>query len=342
MKDFLWIGSIVILFAILPVIFSDRQVDLYDPYKSYGLHPIGGVVLLIMGLVLMLQPKFRRWMLVTLVGISVSTQVLNADYWEQYWKIQREMAWQLTWRAPDIQDDTLVMASISGGFNPQQDYEVWGPVNLIYNPGSAKAPAIQAEVLNSDTAYSILRKDVKNNHVRDIRLHRDFNNLLLLSYPSSLSCFHVIDGTLPVYSGSESLLVRQVGAYSHVDRIIPSGTSPIPPASIFGTEPPRDWCYYYQKASLARQAGNWEEVGRLYDQVRELNLETEDKSEVIPFFEGLVNLGRYEDAKALYKDQIKGQTEVRFPLCNSLANDPGYPPEFGYDYQNVYELLCKS
>jgi hypothetical protein len=152
----------------------------------------------------------------------------------------------------------------------------------------------------------------------------------------------VIDGTLPVYSGSESLLVRQVGAYSHVDRIIPSGTSPIPPASIFGTEPARDWCYYYQKASLARQSGDWDEIGRLYDQVRELNLETEDKSEVIPFFEGLVNLGRYEDAKALYQEQIKGQTEVRFPLCNSLANDPGYPPEFGYDYQNVYELLCKS
>ena len=252
------------------------------------------------------------------------------------------MAWQLTWRAPDIQDDTLVMASISGGFNPQQDYEVWGPVNLIYNPGSAKAPAIQAEVLNSDTAYSILRKDVKNNHVRDIRLHRDFNNLLLISYPSSLSCFHIIDGTLPVYSGSESLLVRQVGAYSRVDRIIPSGTAPVPPTSIFGTEPARDWCYYYQKASLARQSGDWDEIGRLYDQVRELNLGTDDKSEVIPFFEGLVNLGRYEDAKALYKEQIKGQTEVRFPLCNSLSNDPGYPPEFGYDYKNVYELLCKS
>ncbi len=185
----------------------------------------------------MLQPMFRRWALVALVAISVSTQVLNADYWERYWEIQREMAWQLTWRAPDIQDDTLVMASISGGFNPQQDYEVWGPINLIYNPGSAKAPAIQAEVLNSDTAYSILKKDVKNNHVRDIRLHRDFNNLLLITYPSSVSCFHVIDGTLPVYSGSESLLVQQVGAYSHVDRIIPSGNAPIPPASIFGAEP---------------------------------------------------------------------------------------------------------
>lgn len=342
MKDFLWIGALMSLFAILPVIFSGRQLELYDPYKSYGLHPIGGVVLLVAGLILMLQQNFRRWALVALVGISVATQVLNTDYWETYWDIQREMAWQLTWRAPDIQDDTLVMANISGGFNPQQDYEIWGPVNLIYNPGAAKTPAIQAEVLNAETAFNILRQEVKNNFVRDIRLHRDYNNLLLITYPSSVSCFHVIDGSLPVYSGSESLLVQQVGTYSRLDRIIPSGNSPVPPATIFGTEPERGWCYYYQKASLARQAGDWEEIGRLYDRVQELNLETDDKSEVIPFFEGLVNLGRHEDARKLYREQIRGQTEVRLPLCNTLANDPGYPPEFGYDYQNVYQLLCKS
>jgi hypothetical protein len=342
MKDFLWLGAIVVLFAILPVIFSERHVDLYDPYKSYGLHPIPGVVLLILGVMLMLQQTFRRWMLIALVGISVSAQILNADYWKNYWEIQREMAWQLTWRAPDIQDDTLVMAYISGGFNPQQDYEIWGPVNLIYNPGAATAPAIQAEVLNSDTVYSILKKEVKNNHVRDIRLHRDFNNLLLISYPSSASCFHVMDGTLPVYSSSEALIVQQVAAYSKVDRIVPTESSPVPPAWIFGDEPAHSWCYYYQRAALARQSGDWEEIGRLYDQVRELSLETDDKAEVVPFFEGLVNLGRYEDAKALYREQIKGQTEVRFPLCNSLANDPGYPPEFRYDYRKIYELLCKS
>jgi hypothetical protein len=152
----------------------------------------------------------------------------------------------------------------------------------------------------------------------------------------------VIDGTLPVYSSSESLLVQQVGAYSRVDRIIPSGVSPVPPRAIFGPEPGHDWCYYYQQASLARQTGDWEEIGKLYDQVRALNLETDDKSEVIPFFEGLVNLGRYEDARSLYREQIRGQAEVRFPLCNLLETDPGYPPDFGYDYERVYEILCSS
>ena len=60
--------------------------------------------------------------------------------------------------------------------------------------------------------------------------------------------------------GTRPSLVQQVGAYSHVDRIIPTGTSPTLPAHIFGAEPPHDWCYYYQKASLARQLGDWAQV----------------------------------------------------------------------------------
>jgi len=91
MKDFLWIGAIIIVCAILPVIFSDRQVDLYDTYKSYGLHPIAGVILFVAGILLMLQPNFRRLILIALIVVSVSTQVLNADHWGQYWDYQREM-----------------------------------------------------------------------------------------------------------------------------------------------------------------------------------------------------------------------------------------------------------
>lgn len=340
-KNFLWIGALVILCAILPVTLSGRQVELYDSYKSYGLHPIPGVILFVVGLVLMLQPNFRQRILIALIIVSVATQVLNADTWEYFWDYQRQMWWQMTWRAPDIKDDTLVMA-YSPGYNPEQDYEIWGPLNLIYNPSPAKTPAIQAEVLNFDTSYSILKGDVLNNYVRDIKLHRDFNNLLLLTVSPYSSCVHVIDGRLPVYSAREPLLVQQVGKYSHVDRIVPSGTSPIPPSSIFGVEPEHGWCYYYQKASLARQNGDWEEISKIYSQVRKLKLETSDKSEMIPFFEALVNLGKYDDAKALYNKEIKGQSEMRLPICATLATDPGYPPEFHYDYQTIYAMLCKS
>jgi hypothetical protein len=236
----------------------------------------------------------------------------------------------------------MVIAYLPEGFRIQQDYEVWGPVNLIYRPDTAKRPAIQSEVLTNETAYDVLRGTVRSDLNRDIRLNRDFNNLLLISLPSSSSCMHVIDGTLPVYSADDAFLVQQIGEYSHVDRIIPTGESPVPSSSIFGVEPEHDWCYYYQKASLARQTGDWDEIGRLYDKTKTLDLDTDDKAEMIPFLEGLVNLGRYEDARAVYREEIRGQMRVRFPLCTFLINNPGYPPEFGYDYEMVNEILCKS
>lgn len=341
-RDYIWIGALVILCAIVPVIFSGRQVELYDAYKSYGLHPIVGVALFIAGIVLMLQPNFRSWIVIALVGISVSTQILNADTWKPFWEFQRQMWWQLTWRAPDIKDDTLAMTYSDTPYNPEQDYEIWGPLNLIYRPNPAQAPAIQAEVLNDTTAYNILKKEVLNNHVRDIRLHRDFNNVLLISMSPLSSCLHVIDGQLPVYSEAETLLTKQVGEYSHVDRIVPTGAAPVPPPAIFGSEPAHGWCYYYEKASLARQQGDWEEVARIYDQIRDLKLETNDKSEMIPFFEALVNLGRVDDAKTLFDKQIKGNAGVRLPLCNFLAKDPGYSPEFRYNYSTIHEILCNS
>jgi hypothetical protein len=342
MKNFIWIGAIVIVCAVVPVIASGRQVELFDAYKSYGLHPIPGVVLFITGILFMLQPNFRRLILIGLIGISVVTQILNADNWAQYWDYQRSMWWQFTWRAPAIKDDTLVMTYSSLGFNPEQDYEIWGPLNLIYHPNPAKAPAIQAEVLTSDTAYNILKREVKNNRDRDIRLLRNFNNLLLTSISPISSCLHVIDGQLPVYSEDETLLVEQVGTYSHIDRIIPTGVAPVPPSSIFGSEPAHGWCYYYEKASLARQAGDWKEVARLYDEVRKLKLDTDDKSEMIPFFEALVNVGRLDDARSLYNSEIKGNPKMRLPLCTFLNHDPGYPPDFGYDYQMINQILCEE
>ena len=342
MRDFFLIGSFLVLCAVVPVIFSGRQLDLSDTYKSYGLHPIPGVILFITGLVLMLQPKFRIWVVVALLGISVTTQVLNGYDWANYWNYQRLMWWQFTWRAPDVRDDTLVMTYSTNGYNPQQDYEVWGPLNLIYRPTPGLAPAIQAEVLNPDTTYDIMRGREQNRLVRDIPLHLDFNNLLVISISPLSSCLHVIDGSLPVYSSSEALSTRQVGGYSHIDRIVPTGEAPVPPASIFESEPVHDWCYYYQKASLARQKGDWQEIGRLYKQINELKLNTDDASEWFPFFEGLVNLGRFDDARSLFKKQIRGSAETRLSACNSLSTNPEYPAEFGYNYEMIYQILCQE
>jgi len=340
-KNFVWLGAFTTICAIIPVVLSAREYNPTDAYKSYGLHPMGGVVMLIAGIVLMLQPNYRKLGLLALIGISVATQFLNITNWTRYWDYQRETWWQLTWRAPDVKSNTLVMTYYSVDFAVQQDYEIWGPINLIYRPGPAKAPLIQAEVLNNDTAYNILRGDVLGKRMRDFSLRQDFTKLLLVTLPSRDSCIHVIDGILPIYSEYESLLVRRVGSNSVIKRIDTEGNSPIPPAVIFGTEPTHDWCYYYQKASLARQIGDWAEVSRLYDETVTQGLRANDKSEVFPFLEGLVNAGRYADAKKLFESEIKVRENLSFDICAALAHDPVYPVDFKYDYTKLHQILCE-
>jgi hypothetical protein len=341
-RDFLWLGALITLFATFPVVLSGRNVELMDAYKSYGLHPISGVVLFVGGILLKFRPDFRRAALMVLLAFSVMAQGLNISSWERFWVYERDTWWQLSWRAPDIQDDTLVILYFPDSYRLQQDYEVWGPVNLIYRPGPAEVPVIQAEVLTVDTSYDIIRGRVRESQVRDLRLHRDFNNLLLLTKPTANSCLHALDGSLPVFSENEAYLVRQVAAYSRIDRIIPDGEAPTPPVNIFRAEPAHGWCYYYEKASLARQTGDWAGIGKIYKQVRAQKLQPGDQSEWFVFFEGLVNLGRLDDAQKIYQQEFKGRERFRYPLCDTLARDPGYPASFGYDYPTIYSMMCKQ
>jgi hypothetical protein len=340
----LWLmlaGIFAVFVTLLPVDLAGREV-IFNGFERYTLQASLGVGLLFIGLLLAVQSKLRTPLLLFILALGVSTHILNATDWARTWQIQREAWWQLTWRAPDIADDTLVMLYLPENRRLQQDYEAWGPLNLIYNPGPTEAPQIQAEVLNRQTAYDVLQQLERENQVREVPVWQDFHNLLLLTVPSGYSCLHVIDGQLPVYSEYEDLLVKQVGEYSHPERILTGGASPTPPRSIFGAELAHGWCYTYQLASLDRQQGDWAEIARLGDQAIAAGLEPLDKSEWVPFIEAYANLGRYEDAQRIFNQNIKGRRELRLPLCRSLAVDPGYPPEFGYDYESVYTILCDS
>jgi hypothetical protein len=335
------IGAIITLGAVFPVVMLNRHIDLMDPYKGYALHPSAGVIILVIGIIAMMKPKFRIPTLIALLALAVVTQAMNIQYWSSFWETERNMWWQLTWRAPNFRDYTLVMAYLPNNYSFQQDYEIWGPVNLIYRPKEEHWPHIESEVLNQDTSLLISEGKVTETHVRDIYLPRDYRNFLLISQPTTRSCIHVIDGKMPAYSANERLLVQKVGQYSNVDLIDPSGTPPVPPGNIFGKEPEQGWCYYFQQASLARQVGDWGKVGKLYDTLSSTGLKAGDASEYFVFIEGLVNLGRVEEAGKIVNDMIKENEPLKFSLCTSLSSAPEYPKSYGYRLQQIKDIVCK-
>jgi len=151
-------GALIALAAVLPVVLSLRYLNLMDPYKAYALHPSPGAIIFLLGIAMMFKPKFRTVLLVGLIAFSVATQTLNVQEWGRLWEVHRNFWWQVSWRVPDFKDDTLLVGYAPSGFAFQQDYEIWGPANLIYRPDTPRI-LIQSEVLDQHTALSILLRD---------------------------------------------------------------------------------------------------------------------------------------------------------------------------------------
>lgn len=336
----LLLGSIIVLGAVAPVVLSNRYLNLNDAYKAYALHPSAGAILIILGIVSAFKAMYRKTGFLVLIGFSVIVQILNGFAWNGYWESQRNFWWQLSWRAPDIQDNTLVMGYLPSTFSFHEDYEIWGPLNLIYRSQPVSIPPIQAQILNLETVTYVVDQEMREGTVRDIYMPRDYSQMILIGQPFAEACLHVLDGNMPIYSINEKQYVNEVAIFSDISRITTTNPQPMPSQAIFGEEPAHQWCYYYQKASLARQKGQWQEISSLYNSAIENDLHPADASEYFVFIEGLVHSGQIEKARQILENELDNHAALKFSICKSLLSSPDYPVEFGYDKETMTGLMC--
>jgi hypothetical protein len=83
---------------------------------------------------------------------------------------------------------------------------------------------------------------------------------------------------------------------SNLSRIIPDPDPVSPDMDIFGSEPPHQWCYFFQKADLARQTKDWNRVIALYDQAQQSGFTPKFGAEYIPFIEAYARTGDWQTA----------------------------------------------
>ena len=83
---------------------------------------------------------------------------------------------------------------------------------------------------------------------------------------------------------------------SDVSRIIPDPEPASPDTDIFGPEPAHTWCYFFQKADLARQMKDWNKVIDLYRQAEQLGFTPKYGAEYIPFIEAFAQTGDWQSA----------------------------------------------
>jgi hypothetical protein len=336
--DWLVLGAVIVLATTLPVVAAGRNVLFGIQWDRYTYQSVLGAALLAGGFVFYALRGNMRWLVLALLLISgVSTQVFSGIYYRDFWSAQRDAWWQLYWRAPQIEDGTTVIAALPTGFQLAEEYEVWGPLNLVYHRGGPLR--VVGQVPYDQLVIDLARGTEEQRLVRGtVPVNRDYNRVMVVSIPTTKSCLHVYNGTLLELSVSESPDVALIAPYSRTDFILTDAASPAPPTQIMGIEPMHDWCYYYQKIGLSLQAGRWADAARLADAALTNDLRPEDPVEWMPVLEAYAN--NSEDVKAKQVSKYINDAYTRMSLCQQLKDISKWPA--GYRSEVILDNLCRS
>ncbi len=295
----LWMGAAGTLAALLPVLLAGRDVYFADAYDHYSLQagPMVGLFLAAAACA-WFRPKGRILAGAVLIAAGLAAQNANAAAYSRAWEYQRQLWWQLSWRAPDLKDGTVIVPVLPAGYRLREGYEVWSPANLIYNPGGEDLRVV-GMTLDDQTLLQALRRETFGEWFRRVEYTVETRSSLVVSLPPGGACLHVMEGARGEISSREEALVRLVAPLSDASRIAAEAAAHIPPAAVFGREPEHGWCYYYQRASLARQRQDWQAAAALGDEAQERGLAPADISEWMPFYEAYAVLERREQADYL-------------------------------------------
>ena len=298
-----WLGFAAILVGLLPIILVNRHI-VFPQYSRYSLASSIGAAMILVAFFQSIRGRVAGMMFLSLlVGIAVLTHFANNANAAQATVARNNFWWQVSWRVPQFTPNTTLVAHYAVGAT-EEDYFIWGPANLIYYPAGTHAdyvqPGVYAAILNDGTIANVLartRQEFDNR--RSIRTYKNYRNILILTQPTLDSCVQIIDGSQPVLSRFENSEVRAIASYSESGRILTTDSFHTPPAIPFGAEPVHDWCYFYQKASLAQQRGQWADVVKIGEQAKSQGLEAKDLVEWMPFLQAYAHEGDAAQLKEL-------------------------------------------
>ncbi|MDD2922862.1 MAG: hypothetical protein PHQ36_11320, partial [Anaerolineales bacterium] len=224
----LWLGGLIALFALLPINLAGRNIIFADEWDRYTLHAALGSVLLMGGLIFgALRDKARIAFLLALIAVGAATQFHSAAYYRDFWNSERALWRQLSWRAPALKNGTLLYARLAPGFGFFEDYEIYGPANLIYTPNAEVRLA--ADLINAKTIPLLIKQEVRGNTNRGVYVRTNYKNALILVFPEADSCLHVIDGRkieLPDFSQRALLYLAPYAKIERIETLDPSISLP--------------------------------------------------------------------------------------------------------------------
>lgn len=343
------IGFLAALLGSLPVWVTERHVLTGLHGGRFGLAAMFGISILLVGLLDWLTPRrLPKIILVgVMVGLAVGFHLRSTSTYVRAWAKQNQFYWQLSWRAPYLQPGTALVSTdelfLYVGRNPtsmalnllypqptgSRDLDYWF-VELPYHVGVKNIPDF---VAGKPIDFSFRKYSFSGSSL---------DGLAIFYEPEAGRCLWVFSPQ-DRYNPEIPALTEEVIPISNLSRIV-TGDAPdgYPPSEIFGDEPSHTWCYFYQKADLARQMGDWERVVELADHALASGYKPSNPHERLPFIEAYAHVGNWPEAlrqtRKAYEKNARYATQLCY-LWGRIDQDLEVPPEFGEELDGLYQQM---
>ena len=340
------VGIISVLLGILPAWMIDRQVTIGLYGSRFAFAAMFGASLLMVGVLEWLRPRRVAKILIiaVLIGIAVNYQLRISNQYRDVWEKQRNFYWQLHWRAPYIQPGTAIISD-QEIFSYVGMYSTSMAITLLYPPQDQNSFAMPlwffSRVRIPASSETLLQGTLLQEGIRNYTFAGQSENSIAINYqPEDLRCLWVLsdkDADNKLLSSAIDVPL-QISNLSRIKENTPENWQPN--QDIFGEEPSHQWCFYYQKAELARQYQKWDEIVRLGHEAEQKDLKPLDAQEWFPFVEGYAHTGKLDKAYQLTVQIRRVNAHVDKRLCNfwyHIISDQKPSPELSKTINHLNE-----
>jgi len=348
------LGLAAMLFGGLPIWTTDRMTTFNSWADRFSLPLMFGVVIVVVCVLeWAVQKKNRRVVVLSfLAGIAIAAHFRSIDAYRRHWEIQQQYYQQLVWRVPDMEEGTAILTP-ELSFSYVGFYSPGYAINHIYSEDftSEDLPVwwISTSRWMGSNVFPKMEEDVPIIYTdRNLVFESNTSQGLPITFNHARGCLRVMD---PIYEQAPRMSdyddpMWALTGPQHMDQILPpDGDDAVLPGEVYGQQPV-DWCYYFEKADLARQFGEWDTVITLAEEAESGGFSPLNGTEWIPFIEAYARQGDWAAAEQRTLDAVQLTAEMEPALCATwerIAAATEESPERVDTMQRVKSMLqCKA
>ncbi len=264
-----------------------------------------------------------RWAsaLFSVIGaLAIMMHLLTGNLFRKEWEQQNRFYWELAWRMPGITSGSTILSNVTPVWMVTEN-TLSAAINWIYMDEEPPVETIDYYLYYDLDKF--LSEVPQERNIKFVRRHYagvfsgDSSNVMVIFHQPP-ACLQVVNATWDRFNVDIPLHLREIAQRYPLDLVLPEGKAEQSLASkpIFLNETRNNFCYYFQKGSLAAQQADWDTAIVLWQEAQHFGFRPNQAAERIPFIQAFARTGQYDRAFELSTEMLKISKSYQPMVCS--------------------------